>query len=91
MPPDALLAKASEIVPVGAIDSRCELRMPLARIPFFSCSGKREAQCGDARNFSASNSGNAPFSCASSAEASYAESRIVRAMSAAMLRPSSLS
>ena len=28
MPPDALLANASEIVPVGAIDSRCELRMP---------------------------------------------------------------
>ena len=30
MPPEALPAKASEIVPVGAIDSRCELRMPCA-------------------------------------------------------------
>ncbi len=70
MPPDALAAKASEMVPVGAIDSRCELRMPCTRISSFSLSVRRDAQCGSARNFSASNSGKAPFSFALSTEAS---------------------
>ena len=32
MPFEALSAKASEMVPVGAIDSRCELRSPCLRI-----------------------------------------------------------
>src|SRR5512139_505632 len=86
MPPDALPANASEIVPVGAIDSRCELRMPCARICAFSSSGRREAQCGSARNLSASKSGKMPFSRALSAEAAYAASRIVRLMSAASAR-----
>ena len=62
MPPEALPAKASEIVPVGAIDSRCELRMPDWRICCLSASGRREAKCGAARYLSASNSGKAPFS-----------------------------
>ena len=49
MPPDELLPNAIEIVPVGAIDIRCELRMPSLRIRFFSASGSREAACGSAR------------------------------------------
>jgi len=49
MPPEALPAKASEMVPVGAIDSRCELRMPLTRMRAFSSAGRRAAQCGSAR------------------------------------------
>ena len=44
MPLLALSAKASEMVPVGAIDSRCELRMPCLRILSFSSAGRREAK-----------------------------------------------
>ena len=40
MPLLALSAKARLMVPVGAIDSRCELRMPVARIFAFSSCGK---------------------------------------------------
>ena len=43
MPFDALSAKASEIVPVGAIDSRWLLRMPSRRISDLSFSGRRAA------------------------------------------------
>ena len=62
MPFEALSAKASEIVPVGAIDSRWLLRRPCLRMSCFSASGRREAKRGAARYCSASNSGNAPFS-----------------------------
>ena len=62
MPFDALSAKASEIVPVGAIDSRWLLRMPCARIAALIVSGRREANRGAARYCSTSSSGNAPFS-----------------------------
>ena len=76
MPFDALSANASEMVPVGAIDSRWLLRMPCARIAALIASGRRDAKRGAARYASASNSGNAPFSCAISTDATYAASRI---------------
>jgi len=41
MPFDALSAKARLIVPVGAIESRCELRTPFLRICAFSSAGRR--------------------------------------------------
>ncbi len=44
MPFEALSAKASVMVPVGAIDSRCELRMPCARIAARTGSGSRLAK-----------------------------------------------
>ena len=44
MPLEALSAKASEIVPVGAMDSRCELRMPCLRILSLISWGRREAK-----------------------------------------------
>jgi hypothetical protein len=44
MPLEALSAKASEMVPVGAIDSRCELRMPCLRICSLISAGRREAK-----------------------------------------------
>ena len=49
MPLEALSAKASEIVPVGAIESRWLLRMPCLRISLFNRSGRREAKRGAAR------------------------------------------
>ncbi len=49
MPLDALSAKASEMVPVGAIDSRWLLRMPCVRIAPLISSGRREAKRGGAR------------------------------------------
>jgi len=42
--PEALLANASEMVPVGAIDSGCELRIPCCLIRVCTASGRREAQ-----------------------------------------------
>jgi hypothetical protein len=69
MPFAALSANASEIVPVGAIDSRCELRKPCSRMRCFSGSGRRDANLGGARYCSASNSGKRPFSTARSTEA----------------------
>ena len=89
MPFDALSAKASEIVPVGAMESRCELRMPCLRMRALSASGRRLAQCGSAKYLSASNSGNGSFSMASSTDASYAASRMAREICAAIARPSS--
>ena len=44
MPLLALSAKARLMVPVGAIDSRCELRKPWARILSFNGWGRREAK-----------------------------------------------
>ena len=44
MPFEALSAKASEMVPVGAIDKRCELRRPCLRISFLTSVGRREAK-----------------------------------------------
>jgi hypothetical protein len=44
MPFEALSAKARLMVPVGAIDSRCELRMPCLRIASFNPCGRREAK-----------------------------------------------
>ncbi len=44
MPLEALSAKASEMVPVGAMDIRCELRMPCLRIRSFTSCGRREAK-----------------------------------------------
>jgi hypothetical protein len=44
MPFDALSAKARLMVPVGAIDSRCELRSPFFRIASFKSSGSRVAK-----------------------------------------------
>ena len=40
----ALSANARLIVPVGAIDSRCELRSPCSRMRSFSGCGRREAK-----------------------------------------------
>jgi len=39
-----LSAKASEIVPVGAIDKRCELRRPCWRIALLISAGRRAAK-----------------------------------------------
>src|SRR5574340_43787 len=92
MPLLALSANARLIVPVGAIDSRCELRSPWARILSFSGCGSLDAKlptgppgrCGDfvrpARYRSVLNSGKAPRSTARSLLASYAASRITIAM-----------
>ncbi len=44
MPFEALSANARLMVPVGAIDSRCELRMPWVRIFCFTSVGRREAK-----------------------------------------------
>jgi len=44
MPLLALSAKARLMVPVGAIDSRCELRMPFLRILSLTSAGRREAK-----------------------------------------------
>ena len=44
MPLEALSAKASEMVPVGAIDSRCELRRPCLRISVLTSLGRGEAK-----------------------------------------------
>ena len=49
MPFDALSANASEIVPVGAIESRWLLRMPCVRIACLISSGSRDANRGGAR------------------------------------------
>ncbi len=43
MPLLALSAKARLMVPVGAMDSRCELRSPCARILSFNAGGRRDA------------------------------------------------
>ena len=61
MPFEALSAKARLIVPVGAIESRWLLRMPPSRIAERISSGRRAAMP-EARYFSASKSGKAPFS-----------------------------
>ena len=70
MPLLALSAKARLMVPVGAMDSRCELRTPCLRIFSFSAAGRREAKRGLLRYMSALKSGKAPRSRASSHEAS---------------------
>ena len=44
MPFEALSAKARLIVPVGAIESRWELRIPCLRIRAFTSSGRRAAK-----------------------------------------------
>ena len=44
MPLEALSAKARLMVPVGAIESRCELRMPCCRICSLISAGRREAK-----------------------------------------------
>jgi hypothetical protein len=69
MPLLALSANARLMVPVGAIDSRCELRMPCARILSFSACGSRDAKLPRDKYRSALNSGNAPRSRARSADA----------------------
>jgi hypothetical protein len=69
MPLLALSAKARLMVPVGAIDSRCELRMPCLRMRSLSGAGRREAKRPPARYRSALKSGKAPRSAARSAEA----------------------
>ncbi len=91
MPLEALSANARLIVPVGAIDSRCEFRRPLFRTTFLMSSGRRVAKLVPERYRSALKSGNAPRSFASSAEARYARSRMAWAMRAAMWRASSVS
>ena len=91
MPFDALSANASEIVPVGAIDSRWLLRMPCARIASWIGSGRRDAKRGDDRYASVSRRGKAPLSFAMSTDAMYAASRMASAMRAAIARPSSAS
>ncbi len=74
MPLLALSAKARLIVPVGAIDSRCELRSPWRRMRSRSGAGSREK------------SGKAPRSRASSTDAPYAASRMTSAMRRAVVR-----
>ena len=69
MPLEALSAKARLIVPVGAIDSRCELRMPCLRILSLTSAGRREAKLPPDSYRSALKSGKAPRSRASSVEA----------------------
>ena len=69
MPFDALSANARLIVPVGAIERRCELRMPWLRIFCLISAGRREAKFPPERYRSALKSGNAPRSRASSTEA----------------------
>ena len=69
MPLLALSAKARLMVPVGAIDSRCELRMPQARMRVFIGSDRRDAKVPHPRYVPASKSGNAPRSRASAHEA----------------------
>src|SRR5215831_4346359 len=89
MPFEALSAKARLIVPVGAIDSRCELRIPFSRIRAFSSAGRRAANPVPERYMSALNSGNAPRSFARSAEARYAQSRMTSEIFAAVSRAAS--
>ena len=91
MPLEALSAKASEIVPVGAMESRCELRMPCLRILSFRSCGRREAKLPPERYRSALKSGKAPRSRASSTLASYARSRMYSAIFAPMARAASVS
>jgi hypothetical protein len=64
-----LSANARLIVPVGAIDSRCELRMPCVLIFCLISAGSRDAKFPPERYRSALNSGNAPRSRASSIDA----------------------
>src|SRR3970282_1827322 len=89
MPLEALSANARLMVPVGAIDSRCELRMPCARICAFTSSGRRAAKLVPDRYRSALHSGKAPRSFASAREAREARSRILAAMRAAAARAAS--
>ena len=91
MPLLALSAKARLMVPVGAMESRCELRSPWSRTRSFRAAGRREAKVGSPRYRSALNSGKGPRSRASSTEASYAVLRISSAMCCAMLRASGVS
>ena len=66
--PDETLPANSEMVPVGAIEVSRALRMP--ERPIAACtSAGRLRTAGPARYFSASNSGNGPFSTASATEA----------------------
>ena len=60
MPLLALSANARLIVPVGAIDSRCELRRPPERMRSFSGAGRRDANVPRLRKRSALKSGNVP-------------------------------
>jgi hypothetical protein len=69
MPLLALSAKASEMVPVGAIDSRCELRRPFFRMASLISDGRRDAKLPPDRYMSALNSGKLPRSFASSTDA----------------------
>ena len=69
MPLLALSAKARLIVPVGAMESRCELRRPWVRMRSFRSAGSRDAKLPRLRYRSALNSGKAPRSFASSTEA----------------------
>src|SRR4051812_41556815 len=91
MPLLALSANARLMVPVGAIDNRCELRRPCARILSFRLVGRRDAKVPRDRYRSALNSGNAPRSSARSADASYAESRIACAILPASSRAAAVS
>ncbi len=70
MPFDALSAKARLIVPVGAIESRCEFVMPCFLICSFNPEGRREEKLLPDKYKSALKSGKAPFSLASSTDAS---------------------
>ncbi len=88
---EALSAKARLMVPVGAIESRWELRMPEFLIFSFNSDGSREAKFPPDRYRSALKSGNAPRSRARSTEASYAASRMATEIRAAMARASSVS
>jgi hypothetical protein len=91
MPFDALSAKARLMVPVGAMDSRCELRRPCERILSLSACGRRDAKLPPERYRSALNSGKLPRSAAMSLDAAYAASRITSLMWLAMSRAACVS
>src|SRR6185295_6669946 len=91
IPLEALSAKARLMVPVGAIDSRWELRMPCLRIACLMFSGNREAKLPPDRYRSLLNIGKAPRSFARSTEAMYARSRMNSEIFAAITRAASVS
>ncbi len=76
MPLLALSANARLIVPVGAIESRCELRMPYFLIFSLTLFDRREAKLPPDKYRSALNNGKTPRSLARSAEYRYARSRM---------------
>ena len=69
MPFEALSAKARLIVPVGAIESRCEFLIPDFLICSLMEAGRRAAKLEPDKYRSALKSGKAPRSFASSADA----------------------